>query len=50
MNMYAIFDCDFLHNSDPKHRCKLFGSLALPILSYASEVWAVDEEVGESTA
>ena len=40
--------CAFLHISDPKHRCKLFDSLVLPILSYASEVWAVDEEVGKS--
>ena len=39
--------CDFLHISDPKQRCKLFDSLVLPILSYASEVWAVDKEVGE---
>ena len=28
--------------------CRLFDSLVLPILSYASEVWAVDEEVGKS--
>ena len=40
--------CAFLHISDPKQRCKLFDSLALPILSYASEVWAVDKKVGES--
>ena len=40
--------CAFLHISDPKQRCKLFDSQVLPILSYArlSEVWAVDEEVG----
>ena len=31
--------CAFLHISDPKQRCKLFDSLVLPILSYASEVW-----------
>ena len=29
-------------------RCKLFDSLVLPILSYSSEVWAVDDEVGNS--
>ena len=40
--------CAFLHISDPKQRCKLFDSLVLPILSYASEVWAVDKKVGES--
>ena len=40
--------CAFLHISDPKQRCKLFDSLVLPILSYASEVWAVDKEVGKS--
>ena len=40
--------CAFLHISDPKQRCRLFDSLVLPILSYASEVWAVDEEVGKS--
>ena len=40
--------CAFLHISDPKQCCKLFDSLVLPILSYASEVWAVDKKVGES--
>ena len=40
--------CAFLHISDPKQRCKLIDSLVLPILSYASEVWAVDKKVGES--
>ena len=40
--------CAFLHISDPKQRCKLFDSLVLPILSYASEVWAVDKKVGKS--
>ncbi len=38
--------CAFLHISDPKQRCDLFDSLVLPILSYASEVWAVDEKPG----
>ena len=38
--------CAFLHISDPKQRCKLFDSLALPILSYAGEVWAVDQISG----
>ena len=40
--------CAFLHISDPKQRCKLFDSLVLPILSYASEVWGVDKTVGDS--
>lgn len=43
--------CAFLHISDPKQRCKLLDSLALrsiPIHSYASEVWDVDEKVGKS--
>ena len=40
--------CAFLHISDPKQRCKLFDSLVLPIFSYASEVWAVDKNVGKS--
>ena len=31
-----------------KQRCKLFDSLVLPILGYASEVWAVDDEEGNS--
>ena len=38
--------CAFLHISEPKQCCKLFDSL--PILSYASEVWAVDGKVGKS--
>ena len=47
--MHAMnYRCAFLHISDPKQRCRLFDSLVLPILSYASEVWAVDEEVGKS--
>ena len=40
--------CAFLHISDPKQHCKLFDSLVMPILNYASEVWAVDEEVGKA--
>ncbi|KAL3132548.1 hypothetical protein ABBQ32_14236 [Trebouxia sp. C0010 RCD-2024] len=40
--------CAFLHISDPKQRCNLFDNLVLPILSYASEVWAVDEGVGKA--
>ena len=31
-----------LHTHDPALLCKLFDSLVKPILSYASEVWAVD--------
>ena len=42
--------CAFLNISDPKQRCKLFDGLGLPILSYASEVWAVNNEVGEPAA
>ena len=38
----------FFHISDPKQRCKLFDSLVLLILKYASEVWAVDKTVGKS--
>ena len=38
----------FLHISDPKQRCKLFDSLVLPMLSYTSEVWAVDKTLGKS--
>ncbi len=34
--------------SDPGLRCKLFDSLVLPILSYASEVWAVDDKIGDA--
>ena len=34
--------------SDPELRCKLFDSLVLPILSYASEVWGVDENIGDA--
>ena len=40
--------CAFLHNSDPKQRCKLCNSLVRPILSYACEVWAIEKEVGQS--
>ena len=40
--------CALLPISDPGLRCKLFDSLVLPILSYASEVWAVDEKIGDA--
>ena len=40
--------CAFLHMPDSKPRCKLFDRSVLPILSYASEVWAVKKTVGES--
>ena len=40
--------CALLPISDPELRCKLFDSLLLPILSYASEVWAVDEKIGDA--
>ncbi len=33
---------------DPELRCKLFDSLVLPILSYASEVWGFDEKIGDA--
>ncbi len=32
--------------SDPELRCKLFDSRVLPIMSYAGEVWGVDEKLG----
>ena len=35
-----------LHIRDPALQCKLFDSLVTPILSYASEVWAVDPKAG----
>ena len=38
----------FCQISDPELRCKLFESLVLPILSYASEVWGIDEKLGEA--
>jgi len=40
--------CALLPISDPELRCKLFHSLVLPILSYASEVWGVDEKIGDA--
>ena len=40
--------CTLLPISDPGLRCKLFDSLVLPILSYASEVWAVDDKIGDA--
>ena len=40
---YALFPI-----SDPELRCKLFDSLVLPILSCASEVWSVDEKIGDT--
>ena len=40
--------CALLPFSDPGLRCKLFDSLVLPILSYASEVWAVDDKIGDT--
>ena len=36
--------CAQLHTTDPALQCKLFNSLVLPILSYACEVWAVDQK------
>ena len=36
--------CARLHKSDPTLQCKLFNSLVLPILSYACEVWAVNQK------
>ena len=40
--------CALLPISDPELRCKLFDSLVLPILSYASEVWGADEKIGDA--
>ena len=45
--MHVMNRCAFLNISDPKQRCKLLSSLVVPILSYASEVWAVNKKVGE---
>ena len=39
--------CALLPIFDPELRCKLFDSSVLPILSYANEVWGVDEGIGE---
>ena len=33
---------------DPALQCKLFDSLIKPILSYASQIWAVDPKAGAS--
>jgi len=40
--------CALLPISDPELQCKLLDSLVLPIPSYASEVWAVDENIGDA--
>ena len=40
--------CALLGIRDPAMQCKLFDTLALPILSYACEVWAVNPNVGEA--
>ena len=40
--------CALLPISDPGLRCKLLDSLVLPILSYASELWAVEEKIGNA--
>ena len=40
--------CALLPISDPGLRCKLFDSLVLPIFSYASKVWAVDDKIGDA--
>ena len=46
--MYAINRrCVHMHISDPILQCGLFDTLVLPILSYASEVWAVNENLGK---
>ena len=36
--------CAQLHITDPALQCKLFNSLVLTVLSYACEVWAVDQK------
>ena len=40
--------CAHLHIRNPALQRKLFDSLVKPILSYASEVWAVDPKAGAS--
>ena len=40
--------CALLPISGPELWCKLFDSLVLPIFSYASEVWAVDNKIGDA--
>ena len=42
------YRCAQLPISDPALRCKLFDSLVLPILRYASEVWGVEEKIGDA--
>ena len=34
--------------SDPELRCNLFDRLILPILSYASKIWGVDEKISDA--
>ena len=41
--------CAYLHLRDPALQYKLFDNLVKPILSYASEVWAVDLKASAST-
>ena len=38
--------CAAMSITDPALQCKLFNSQVMPILSYASEVWAVDPNIG----
>ena len=40
--------CAHLHSTDPALQCRLFNSLMLPMLSYASEVWAVDPKLDDA--
>ncbi len=40
--------CALLPISDPGLHCKLFDSLVLPIMSYASKVRAVDDKIGDA--
>ena len=37
----------YIYINDPSMQCHLFDTLVLPILSYACEVWAVDEKAGD---
>ena len=38
--------CAAMYITDPAMQCQLFDTLVLPILSYASGVWGVDEKAG----
>ena len=45
-NTGLTISIQLINQRDPYLQCKLFNSLVLPIVSYASEVWAVDPKAG----